>query len=102
MIRIYTVFSQLYKLSLTDRQWLEQDRASFKGLGASCLHCGAKSCLKEFGYYERYLIELESGEPGIHRVGIKRYRCTSCQHTHALLSSCLVLCRTVPIPCVLF
>lgn len=94
MIRIYTVFSQLYKLSLTDRQWLAQDCASFKGLGASCPHCGAKSCLKEFGYYERYLIELESGEPGIHRVGIKRYRCPSCRHTHDLLSSCLVPYRS--------
>ncbi|HBA51271.1 MAG TPA: transposase, partial [Lachnospiraceae bacterium] len=41
-------------------------------------------CLKEFGHYGRYLIELESGEAGVHPVEIKRYRCTSCSHTHAL------------------
>lgn len=94
MIRIYTVFSLLNKIPLTDRQWLEKDSASFRGTVERCPHCGAKDCLKEFGHYGRYLIELESGEAGVHPVEIKRYRCTSCSHTHALLSSCLVPYRS--------
>lgn len=33
MIRIYTVFSLLNKIPLTDRQWLEKDSAGFRGDG---------------------------------------------------------------------
>ena len=94
MIRIYTVFSLLNKIPLTDGQWLEKDSAGFKGSAEVCPYCGAKGCLKEFGHYERYLIELESGMPKTHPVRVKRYRCTSCRHTHALLSSCLVPYRS--------
>ena len=94
MIRIFTVFSLLYKIPLTDRQWLERDSAGLREGGEVCPYCSAKGCLREFGHYGRYLIELESGEPSVHPVEIKRYRCTSCRHTHALLSSCLVPYRS--------
>lgn len=94
MIRIYTVFSVLHEIPLTDRQWLEKDSAGFRGAMERCPHCGAKGCLKDFGQYGRYLIELEAGEASVHPVEIKRYRCTSCRHTHALLFSCLVPYRS--------
>lgn len=35
-------------------------------------------------------MELEDGEPVTHTVTVQRYRCGSCGHTHALLSSALV------------
>ncbi len=94
MIRIHTVFSLLNKIPLTDRQWLKKDSAGFRGAMERCPHCGTKGCLKEFGHYGRYLIELEAGKARVHPVEIKRYRCTSCRHTHALLSSCLVPYRS--------
>lgn len=94
MIRIYTVFSQLNKIPLTDRQWFEQDSAGFRGICEACPHCSAKGCLKGFGHYERDLIELESGAPKICPVEVKRYRCTSCRHTHVLLPSGLVPYRS--------
>lgn len=52
MIRIYTVFSLLNKIPLTDRQWLEKDSASFRGTVERCPHCGAKDCLKDSGITE--------------------------------------------------
>lgn len=94
MIRIYTVFSLLNKIPLTDLQWLEKDSAGFRGTEERCPHCGAKGCLKELGHYGRYLIELEAGKASVHPVEITRYRCTACRHTHALLSSCLVPYRS--------
>ena len=50
--------------------------------------------MEGFGHYGRYLIGIEAGEPSVHTVRIKRYRCISCRHTHALLSSCLVPYRS--------
>lgn len=94
MIRIFTVFGLLYKIPLTDRQWLYRDVSGFFAAEESCPCCSAKGCLKEFGHYRRYLIELKEGKPCVHQVEMKRYRCTSCRHTHALLSSCLVPYRS--------
>ena len=94
MIRIFTVLSLLNKIPLTDRQWMEHDISSFSAVKGACPHCGAKGCLKEFGHYGRYLVELEKGRPVVHPVGIVRYRCSSCRHTHALLSSGLVPYRS--------
>ena len=94
MIKIFTVFSLLYKIPLTDRQWLKRDVSGFFAAGESCPCCSTKGCLKEFGHYRRYLIELKEGKPSVHQVEMKRYRCTSCRHTHALLSSCLVPYRS--------
>lgn len=94
MIRIFTVFSLLYKIPLTDRQWMAHDISSFCTAGETCPYCTAGGCLEGFGHYGRYLIGIESGEPSVHTVRIKRYRCISCRHTHALLSSCLVPYRS--------
>lgn len=90
MIRIFTVFSLLYKIPLTDRQWMEHDISSFSAVKEACPHCRAKGCLEKFGHYGRYLVELEKGRPVVHQVRIVRYRCSSCRHTHALLSSGLI------------
>ena len=94
MIRIFTVFSLLYKIPLTDRQWMEHDISSFSEIKEACPHCRAKGCLGKFGHYGRYLVEMEKGRPIVHPVRIERYRCSSCRHTHALLSSCLVPYRS--------
>ena len=47
-----------------------------------------------FAHYERYLVELQEGHPITYRVKIPRYRCASCGHTHALLSSAFVPYRS--------
>lgn len=66
MIRIYTVFSLLNKIPLTDQQWLEKDSTGFRGTVERCPHWGGKGCLKESGH---------SGKiPD--RVGIRRSQCS--------------------------
>lgn len=94
MIRIFRVVSLLYKIPLTDHQWMERDLSGFRSCEEACPCCGAKGCLKEFGHYDRYLIELEKGEPAVREAEAARYRCTSCGHTHALLSSSLIPYRS--------
>lgn len=94
MIRLFTIFCKLNQLPFSDRQWMEQDISGFCSCGAACPFCGAKGCLDIFAHYERYLVELQAGRPVTYRVKIPRYRCASCAHTHALLSSCLVPYRS--------
>jgi len=46
--------------------------------------------MSPFASYTRYLVEWKDSLPATHEVTVQRYQCSSCGHTHALLSSALV------------
>ena len=52
-----------------------------------CPYCHAKGKLIKYGTYERNVSILIDNEVENYRVSIQRVICTSCNHTHALLSS---------------
>lgn len=90
MIRPFTVFCKLNQISFSDRQWVEREAESLNHTDGICPVCRAKSCLSPFASYTRYLVEWEKGSPVTHEVVVRRYQCSSCGHTHALLSSALI------------
>ena len=90
MIRPFTVFCKLNQISFSDRQWFEREAESLNHTDGICPVCRAKSCLSPFASYTRYLVEWEDGGPVTHEVAVRRYQCSSCGHTHALLPSALV------------
>ena len=90
MIRPFTVFCKLNQISFSDRQWFEQEAESLNHTDGICPVCHAKVCLSPFASYTRYLVEWKDGLPATHEVTVQRYLCSSCGHTHALLSSALV------------
>lgn len=90
MIRPFTVFCKLNQITFSDRVWLERESASLSGTDGICPACHALSSKSPFASYTRYLVEWEDGRPVCHEVAIQRFRCSSCGHTHALLSSALV------------
>lgn len=90
MIRPFTVFCKLNQISFSDRQWFEQEAESLNHTDGICPVCHAKACLSPFASYTRYLVEWKDGLPATHEVTVQRYLCSSCGHTHALLSSALV------------
>ncbi len=90
MIRPFTVFCKLNQISFSDRQWLEKEAGSLSHTDGVCPVCHAKACMSSFASYTRYLVEWEDGLPASHEVTVQRYRCSSCGHTHSLLSSALV------------
>lgn len=94
MIRLFTIFCKLNQITLSDRQWFEQDIRSLCQPDCSCSYCGAAGCMEFFACYNRYLVGLYGNQPVTHVVPIKRYRCTSCTHTHAALSSSMVPYRS--------
>ena len=90
MIRPFTVFCKLNQISFSDRQWFEREAESLNHTDGICPVCQAESCLSPFASYTRYLVEWEDGGPVTHEVTVRRYQCSSCGHTHALLPSALV------------
>lgn len=94
MIRLFTIFCKLNQISFSDRQWLEMETAGFCACDAVCPVCGTKGCLAVFAHYDRYLVEMRENRPVVHTVRITRCRCSSCGHTHAAHSSCLVPYRS--------
>ena len=90
MIRPFTIFCKLDQIPFSDRQWFKQEAESLNHTDGICPVCHAKACLSAFASYTRYLVEWEDGLAVIHEVTVQRYQCSSCGHTHALLSSALV------------
>lgn len=90
MIRPFTIFCKLNQIPFSDRQWLRREAESLNHTDGICPVCQAKACLSAFASYTRYLVEWKGGLVVIHEVTVQRYQCSSCGHTHALLSSVLV------------
>ncbi len=90
MIRPFTVFCKLNQISFSDRQWLEKEAGSLSHTDGVCPVCHARASLSPFASYTRYLVEWKGSLPATHEITVQRYLCSSCGHTHALLSSALV------------
>ena len=90
MIHPFTVFCKLNQISFSDRQWFDKEAESLNHTDGICPVCHAKACLSPFASYTRYLVERREGAPVTQEVTVHRYQCSSCGHTHALLSSSLV------------
>lgn len=90
MIRPFTIFCKLNQITLSDREWLEREAASLNHTDGDCPVCHAHASMSSFASYMRYLVEWKDGAPLCHEVTVRRFRCNSCGHTHALLSSALV------------
>lgn len=90
MIHSFTIFCKLNQISFSDRQWFELESGNLSHTDGVCPVCHTKACLSPFAFYTRYLVEWKGGAPVTHEITVQRYQCSSCGHTHALLSSALV------------
>lgn len=90
MIRIFSIFCKLNQISLSDRQWVEKESESLSLSNRTCPVCHSQDSLSYFASYRRCLIERKNCRQVVQEIGIKRFRCHSCGHTHALISSALV------------
>lgn len=55
-----------------------------------CPVCASRGNCAPHAGYTRSLIEYEGGKVVYRRVRIRRVRCGSCKHTHAILPDCIV------------
>ena len=83
MIRHYTLICKLLSLKKTGLH--AEDTASRTNRSMVCPTCGSKGNCIPHARYRRSLIDLEGGKVVYSVVEIKRVRCKSCGHTHAIL-----------------
>lgn len=90
MIRIFDLFCKLKEINNSDEEWFTQAYKKLRLSEQVCPVCGVKGDLEYHDSYLRDLISLHHGHPVVKRIRIKRYRCNSCGHTHALLPEPLI------------
>lgn len=90
MIRHWTLFCKLFSLKKSSLELYAEYTAYPAGLGMACPICGSKGNCVPHGSYKRILIDVEQGKVSYGSVEIKRVRCKSCGHTHAILPDYIV------------
>jgi transposase-like protein len=91
MIRLFTAMCKTLLSNISSDEDLY-----LKSVGAFRLHkepcpiCAATGTLAPYGDYTRYLVSFEDGQVVARSVKPARFRCASCQSTHALLPDILI------------
>jgi len=98
MIRFFGLLQKTNILKITVYDLYQAYTRDFNPGKFPCPFCRTKHPgWKKHATYERYIISFESGKSVIYQVIIIRYRCSSCEHTHALLPEFLVPYRSYSI-----
>ena len=90
MIRHWALVCKLFSLKKSSLELYAQYAARPVGQGLACPVCGSKGNCVPHGSYKRVLIDVEHGKVSYGSVEIKRVRCKSCGHTHAILPDYIV------------
>ena len=90
MIRHWVLVCKLFSLKKSSLELYAQYAARPVGQGLACPVCGSKGNCVPHGSYKRVLIDVEHGKVSYGSVEIKRMRCKSCGHTHAILPDYIV------------
>ena len=90
MIRNFTLFSKPHLFHFSDFTLVQHSLNAFSFSPSSCPFCDAKGCLSFHSSYFRDMLSLKDGLPFRFSLLIKRFFCSSCSHTHALLTDFLV------------
>ena len=90
MIRHWALVCKLFSLKKSSLESYAQYAARPVGRCLACPVCGSKGNCVPHGSYKRVLIDVEHGKVSYGSVEIKRVRCKSCGHTHAILPDYIV------------
>ena len=90
MIRHETIFCKVFSLKKSSLELYAQFAATPVERGMACPSCGSRGNCVLHGSYKRVLIDVAHGKVCYDSVEIKRVRCKSCGHTHALLPDYIV------------
>ena len=92
MIRLFTLLIKFCSSNISDPEWFSIESEKICIPSYKCPTCGAVgSCVDYHHPYQRDMIyHTHDGEPIREKVSITRVKCTSCGHTHALISGNLI------------
>ncbi len=90
MIRYYTLFCKLFSLKKSSLELYAEKAATPAVHSIVCPGCCSKGNCAVHSSYKRTLIDIKDGKVVYDRVEIKRVRCKSRGHTHAILPDYIV------------
>lgn len=91
MIRVFELLCKLNFVKLSAIDLFTCSMAEFHPHNHKCPFCSAEHPdWKKHAAYERYLISFESGRTISYLITVIRYRCSSCEHTHAILPELVI------------
>lgn len=95
MIRFFGLFCKINFLNITGKDFFLLSMKDFRPDNYPCPFCSAKHPdWKEHDTYERYFICFEKGKSISYLINISRYKCSYCNHTHAILPEFLIPYRS--------
>lgn len=90
MIRENRLFCKLIRIKKSCLQLYEAEQSMQARWPGACPACGCHGRWAEHGWYERSLIDHIGGKTVYSKIKVRRVRCESCGHTHAILPDYIV------------
>ena len=90
MIRLFSALCKTVLDSLTDKELFRRATDGFRHYDKSCPQCGASGKLSTHGDYSRWLVSYKDEKSFAQRILPPRFKCASCNTTHALLPDVLI------------
>ncbi len=90
MIRKNSLFFKLISRNTSSKDLFAAFMDAFEPQRETCPCCSSKGNCIIHARYERSIIDFQDGKPVESRLRILRVKCTSCEHTHAILPDFIV------------
>lgn len=91
MIRVFNLFRKLNFLSVSAKDFFVQGMVEFNPHGYRCPVCKAEhNDWVRHATYERCLVSFENEHTVTYHITVVRYKCPSCNHTHAILPESII------------
>lgn len=91
MIRVFKLFCKIKFINVSAKDLFDRFMVQFKPHEYKCPICNSKHPdWQKHSTYERYLISFEKGQTVIHQITIRRFKCSSCKSTHAIIPDMII------------
>lgn len=90
MIRKFSLFCKLIRIKTSSDSLFSAVMDSYSHTSLECPSCHSAGNLVPHGFYKRNIIDFTYGKTTYHKISVKRLKCKSCGHTHAILPDVIV------------
>ena len=90
MIRNFSLFCKLIRIKTSSDSLFSAVMDSCSHILQECPSCHSKGNLIPHGSYRRNIIDFTAGKTTYRKISVKRLKCQSCGHTHAVLPDFII------------
>ena len=90
MIRKFSLFCKLIRIKTSSDSLFSSFMESYSHSLQECPSCHSKGNFIPHGSYWRNIIDFTNGKTTYHKISVRRFKCQSCGHTHAILPDIIV------------